>query len=143
MRFRALLSAAGLALAAAGPLLAQDSTHAVRPGMTEAEVRARWGDPIAVRRLNDWTYLFYRNGDERYYGYYDVVFLQDGQVMDAIVRAPGHVYLGQSSAPPDRMPAFTPPDQPPAASGPGAAVTGVHVDAPGTTAAPPPGPERR
>jgi hypothetical protein len=141
MRSRSLLFAAGLAVVAAGPLVAQDTTRAVRPGMTEAEVRARWGEPVAVRRLNDWTYLFYRNGDERYYGYYDVVFLQNGQVMDAVVRSPQHVYAGQSSSPPDRMPSFTRPDQPPGTAGSGAAVTGVHVNAPGG-ALPPPSPER-
>ena len=141
MRSRALLFAACTLALAAGPLAAQDTTRTVRPGMTEVEVRARWGDPVTVRRLNDWTYLFYRNGDERRIGHYDVVFLQNGQVMDAIVRSPDHPYLGQSSSPPDRMPAFTPPTQPPAAAGPGAAVTGVHVNAPGA-AAPPPAPER-
>jgi SmpA / OmlA family len=141
MRTRALLFASCVAALAAGPLAAQDTTTAVRPGMTEADVRTRWGDPVAVRRLNDWTYLFYRNGEERRVGHLDVVFLQNGQVMDAIVRAPGHVYLGQSSSPPNRAPVFTPPTAPPAAGGHGAAVTGVHVNGPGT-AAPPPGPER-
>ncbi len=133
---RALLFAACTAALAAGPLAAQDTTRTVRPGMSEADVRARWGEPVAVRRLNDWTYLFYRNGEERRVGYYDVVMLQNGQVMDAIVRSPEHVYTGQSSSPPGRTPEFTRPAQPPEAA-PGAAVTGVHVTSPGTAAPPP------
>ncbi len=96
------------------------------PGMTEAQVRALWGEPVAVRRMNDWTYLFYRNGREREVGYYDVVFLQGGQVVDAIVRGAGHVYAGQSSSPEGRQPEYTPPQGAPADSGTGA-VTGVRV----------------
>lgn len=140
MRCRSLLFAVCAAALGAAPLAAQDTTTAVRPGMTEAEVRSRWGEPAIVRRLNNWTYLFYRNGQERQIGYYDTVFLQNGQVMDAIVRSPDHLYLGQSSSPPDRMPVFTPPTQPPETTAPGA-VTGVHVNAPASAPAPPPGPE--
>lgn len=138
MHCRPLLFAACAAVLGAAPLAAQDTTRAVRPGMTEPEVRARWGDPAIVRRLNDWTYLFYRNGQEREIGYYDTVFLQNGQVMDAIVRSADHQYLGQSSSPPDRQPVFTPPTQPPQSAAPGA-VTGVRVSAPAST--PPPEPE--
>jgi hypothetical protein len=140
MRCRALLFTACAALLGTAPLAAQDTTKAVRPGMTEAEVRARWGDPAIVRRLNDWTYLFYLNGEERRIGYYDTVFLQNGQVMDAIVRSADHMYLGQSSSPPDRAPVFTPPTQPPQSSAPGA-VMGVHVNAPASAPPSPPGPE--
>lgn len=142
MRTRALLFAACTAALAAGPLAAQDTTRTVRPGMSEADVRARWGEPIAVRRLNDWTYLFFRNGEERRVGFYDVVLLQNGQVMDAVVRSPEHVYTGQSSSPRDRTPAFTRPGaEPQETSAQGAAVTSVHVTSPGA-AAPPPAPER-
>ncbi len=140
MRCRSLLFAACATLLGTAPLAAQDTTAAIRPGMTETDVRARWGDPAIVRRLNDWTYLFYRNGMERQIGYYDTVFLQNGQVMDAIVRSPEHQYLGQSSSPADRAPVFTPPSQPPAANAPGA-VIGVHVNPPATPPAPPPDPE--
>jgi hypothetical protein len=101
--------------------------NAVRPGMTEAEVRARWGEPLAVRTTNDWTYLFYANRRERRVGYEDVVFLEHGQVMDAIVRSPDHVYAGVSSSPEGRVPVFTPPQGQPADSTKGAAVTGVQV----------------
>jgi hypothetical protein len=113
--------------AAAGPSPAvQDTSTDVRPGMTEADVRRRWGDPVAVRTANGWTYLYYRNGREREVGFYDVVFLQNGQVVDAIVRTPEHVYDGQSSSPEGRAPEFTPAQQP-ADSTTGAPVTGVRI----------------
>ena len=119
--------------AAVQPAAPADATGAatadltVRPGMTEADVQARWGAPIATRTTNDWTYLFYRNGRERTWGYYDVVFLQHGQVMDAVVRSPNHVYGGVSSSPEGRLPVFTPPQGQPPDSTKGAAVTGVQV----------------
>jgi len=105
---------------------AATADNAVRPGMTEAEVRSRWGDPLATRTANDWTYLFYRNQRERRVGFDDVVFLQHGQVMDAIVRSPDHVYAGVSSSPEGRVPVFTPPQGRPDSTK-GAAVTGVQV----------------
>lgn len=137
MLYRSLLVLVGTAALAAAPLAAQDTTTAVRPGMTEADVRARWGEPVAVRRVNDWTYLFYRNYDEGSLGYYDTVFLQGGQVVDAIVRAPDHLYLGTSSSPPGRLPEFTPPSQPPTSAATGQ-VTGVRVAVPGTPTTPQP-----
>jgi hypothetical protein len=100
---------------------------AVRPGMTEADVRARWGDPLAIRTANDWTYMFYDNAREHRVGYEDVVFLEHGQVVDAIVRSPDHVYAGVSSSPEGRAPVFTPPHGQPSDSAKGAAVTGVQV----------------
>jgi outer membrane protein assembly factor BamE (lipoprotein component of BamABCDE complex) len=107
-----------------GSAAAQDSSTAIRPGMSEADVRARWGEPIAVKRANDWTYLFYSNGNERHVGWYDTVFLQGGQVVDCIARAPGHVYEGQSSSPGNRTPERTAPAQPGDGAG---AVTGIRV----------------
>jgi hypothetical protein len=133
---RCLLLCAGVLALAAAPAAAQDTATAVRPGMSEADVRARWGEPLAVRRVNDWTYLFYANG-ERHFGYDDVVMLQGGQVMDAVVRAPEHLYLGTSSSPPDRLPAYTAPRRTGTSDAP-AAVTGVRVNAPAPTTAPPP-----
>lgn len=135
MRYHCLLVLAGAAALSAAPLSAQDTTNAVRPGMTEADVRARWGEPVAVRHVNDWTYLFYQNGQERKFGYYDTVFLQGGQVVDAIVRAAEHVYLGTSSSPPGRVPTFTPP-RPPSAGGASGQVTGVRVSTPTTSNSP-------
>jgi hypothetical protein len=120
------MAALVLALAAA-PALAQDTTTALRPGMSEADVRERWGEPVAVRRANEWTYFFYSNGMERSVGWYDVVFLQNGQVVDAIVRAPGRNYLGQSSSPPGRMPEPTLLQQPAPNPG-GAEITGVRIN---------------
>jgi len=140
MTYRLLLVLAGAAALTASPIAAQDTTNAVRPGMTDADVRARWGEPVAVRHVNDWTYLFYRNGEEREFGYYDTVFLQGGQVVDAIVRAAEHVYLGTSSSPPGRMPAFTPP-LPPSGDGASGQVTGVRVS-PQSTPNPPSPAER-
>ncbi len=117
--------------AAAAPVTDTTATavpdNAVRPGMTEADVRARWGEPLAVRTVNDWTYLFYDNQREHRVGFEDVVLLQHGQVMDAIVRSPDHVYAGVSSSPEGRVPVFTPPQGQPADSTKGAAVTGVQV----------------
>jgi hypothetical protein len=45
------------------------------------------------------TYLYFRNGCEYSCGTEDVVFLQNGQVVDAVLRWPGHRYSGQSSSP--------------------------------------------
>jgi hypothetical protein len=118
--------AAAAAQPAPAPAAPADTATVVMPGMTQAQVIARWGEPDAVRRMNDWTYLFYGNGDERTWGYDDTVFLQNGQVMDAIVRSPEHVYGGQSSSPEGRAPEFTPPQGAQPDSGRGA-VTGVHV----------------
>jgi hypothetical protein len=42
-------------------------------------------------------------------GTLDVVILEKGQVVDAIVRANYHQYEGVSSSPADRKPAFTKP----------------------------------
>lgn len=109
------------------PAPEQVPDNAVKPGMTAEEVRARWGDPVATRTVNDWTYIYYRNHDERAVGYYDVVMLQHGQVMDAIVRSPDHPYAGVSSSPEGRAPEYTPPQRTAADSSQGAAVTGVRV----------------
>lgn len=136
MKQRTLFLIAAVAAMCASEARAQDTTSAVRPGMTEADVLNRWGEPVAVRRVNDWTYLFFRNNFERHWGYYDTVFLQNGQVVDAIVRAPEHVYLGPSSSPPDRAPFFTPPAAPRPDTAAGT-VTGVRVTTPTT----PPRPE--
>jgi hypothetical protein len=133
---RAALTAVAVLAFAAGTARAQDTALAVRPGMSEADVRQRWGEPVAVRRLNEWTYLFYENGTEQERGYHDCVFLQNGQVVDAIVRLPGRMYLGTSSSPEGRMPEYTAPRR--ASTDPAAApVGGVRVTPPAT-----PKPER-
>jgi hypothetical protein len=108
------------------PPAAEPAPAVLRPGMSEAEVRAIWGDPAVVKHNNDWTFLFYRNYEEHRVGWLDVVFLQNGQVVDCIARGSGHAYAGQSSSPPDRVPGPTrsaTPDE--STSG---AVTGVRVN---------------
>jgi hypothetical protein len=87
------------------PLPARDvpyqspDTGTIAPGMTERDVYSLWGPPIAVRRQGDMTYLYYPNGCEYSCGTADVVFLQSGHVVDAVLRWPGHGYSGQSSSP--------------------------------------------
>lgn len=141
---RTPLTAAAFAVALTSGLLAQDpapapapppppavpappagSDNAIRPGMSEQDVRARWGDPVATKRMNEWTYLFYRNWNEASIGFNDVVFLQHGQVVDAVIRSSERVYLGNSSSPGNRNPEMTPPQQRP--DGATGAVTGVRV----------------
>jgi hypothetical protein len=98
----------------AQPVLADEPwapqfTGTVEPGMTTDEVIATWGPPVAERTVGPWTYLYFRNGCEVTCGTFDVVFLQDGQVVDAIVRGRGHTYSGVSSSPPGQPALFTPP----------------------------------
>src|SRR5205085_186805 len=69
----------------------------VRPGMSLNDVVSAWGEPAITKRNGDWTFLFYRNYNERHVGWLDVVFLQNGQVVDCIARGENHVYAGQSS----------------------------------------------
>jgi hypothetical protein len=84
--------------------------------MTRDQVVAMWGTPAQERVTATWTYLFFRNGCEATCGTFDVVFLENGQVVDAVVRAPGHTYAGVSTSPRDRPAAYTPPT-PPGGSG--------------------------
>jgi hypothetical protein len=84
-------------------------TGTVNPGMTRADVVGVWGEPVTERSTGEWAYLYYRNGCEYTCGTFDVVMLQSGQVVDAIVRGPGHTFAGMSSSPPDRQARFTPP----------------------------------
>lgn len=79
-------------------------TGTVAPGMSERDVYALWGAPAAVRRAAEHTYLYFHNGCEKTCGTMDLVILQNGQVVDAIVRWPGHGYSGESSSPPGRVP---------------------------------------
>ncbi len=78
-------------------------TGTVDPGMTRDQVIAVWGEPMVERASEDWVYLYFRNGCEISCGTDDIVLLQDGQVVDAIVRGQGHTYSGVSSSPPGRM----------------------------------------
>lgn len=84
-------------------------TGTVTPGMSREEVVATWGVPVAERQERNWTYLYFRNGCEVSCGTFDVVFLENGQVVDAVVRGPGHSYAGTSTSPSGRPPEATPP----------------------------------
>ncbi|MDH4044390.1 MAG: outer membrane protein assembly factor BamE [Gemmatimonadota bacterium] len=75
-------------------------TGTVSPGMSRDDVLAVWGSPVTERMMGAWTYLYYRNGCEASCGTFDVVFLENGQVVNAIVRGPGHSYSGVSTSPP-------------------------------------------
>ena len=85
------------------PYVSED-TGTIAPGMGEREIYALWGAPAAVRRAGEYTYLFFNNGCEYTCGTMDVVTLQNGGVVDAIVRWDGHRYSGESSSPPGKMP---------------------------------------
>jgi hypothetical protein len=84
-------------------------TGTVAPGMTEDQVVQLWGEPVTDRSMGGWTYMYFRNGCEQSCGTFDVVFFQNGQVVDAIVRGRGHYYSGVSSSPADREAEFTEP----------------------------------
>jgi hypothetical protein len=84
-----------------------EDTGTVAPGMAEKDIYSLWGPPVAVRRQGDMTFLYFRNSCEYTCGTLDVVFLQNGKVVDAVLRWPGHGYSGQSSSP-----AATPPHGP-------------------------------
>ena len=108
MRIAPILAATAL-LALGAPAARAQDVKTIRPGMTEAEVRSSWGDPVTNRKAGDFGYLFYQNGCLRTCGTYDVVILQGGQVVDAIARGKDHAYDGVSSSPADRKPHYTPP----------------------------------
>jgi hypothetical protein len=87
-------------------------TGTIAPGMTESDVTALWGRPVAVSRTGNMTYLYFPNSCELSCGTLDVVFFENGRVVDAVLRWPGHGYSGQSSSPPGTTPAPTLPSQP-------------------------------
>jgi hypothetical protein len=100
-------AAAGATVAAASaPTGSATASGVVEPGMSEAQVRAAWGAPLAVRTLGAHTYMYFRNGcPTTRCGMNDVVILERGQVVDAVVRASDHRYGGVSSSPAARAPA--------------------------------------
>lgn len=99
----------GLVLAV--PAAAQEA-GTIRPGMSEAQVIAAWGEPLARRTRGAFTYLHFQTDCLRECGTYDVVILEGGQVVDAIARSKNHRYDGVSSSPAERAPAYTPPRTP-------------------------------
>jgi hypothetical protein len=93
------------------PAVAQEAVI-IRPGMSEAEVIAAWGEPLARRTRGAFTYLHFQTDCLKECGTYDIVILEGGQVVDAIARSKNHRYDGVSSSPADRAPEFTPPRGP-------------------------------
>jgi len=87
-------------------------TGTVAPGMSRDDVITVWGVPVAERVTGSRGYLYFRNGCEFSCGTFDVVMLENGQVVDAIVRGPGHTYAGTSSSPPGRQAAANIPPVP-------------------------------
>ena len=71
----------------------------IAPGMSRAQVEAAWGKAGNSRTDGSWIYLFYKNDCGRSCGTFDVVFLQNDRVTDAIVRASFRRYAGTSSSP--------------------------------------------
>jgi len=86
-------------------------TGTVSEGMTRDDVIGVWGPPVAERIVGTRGYLYFRNGCEVTCGTFDVVFLDGGTVVDAIVRGQGHMYDGESSSPPGRQAMPTLPGQ--------------------------------
>jgi hypothetical protein len=86
-------------------------TGTVSEGMTRDDVVGVWGPPVAERVVGARGYLYFRNGCEVTCGTFDVVFLDSGRVVDAIVRGQGHMYDGVSSSPPGRQAMPTLPGQ--------------------------------
>ena len=93
---------AGLALAlvfaVAAPSRAQ-APKSIDPGMSEAKVVERIGQPDASRASGDFKYLFYHNDCIRQCGMDDVVILQKDSVVDAMFRSSQRTYTGKSSSP--------------------------------------------
>lgn len=85
---------------------AQD-VKTIKPGMTQADVVATWGEYLTARKTGNMLYLFYKNDCMRSCGTYDVVFLENGQVVDAVVRDSHRGYDGVASSPRDRKPGPT------------------------------------
>ncbi len=90
---RRLLPLAALLLAAR-PAAAQQPT--VKPGMSLAEVKAAWGEPLATRERSGYTYLIYRSDCMPKCGTQDVVILHDGKVVDGIARSSNRHFEGGS-----------------------------------------------
>lgn len=82
----------------AGAATAQE-VRTIAPGMTGDEVKAEFGQPDGVSTRGPFIYYFYNNGCEYECGFPDLVVLENGQVVDAVLRAPWNEYAGESSSP--------------------------------------------
>ena len=96
-----------LALSAAASAAQAQEIKTIKPGMTQAEVVAAWGDYLTARKAGNMLYMFYKNDCMKTCGTYDVVFLENGQVVDAVVRDSHRGYDGVASSPKDRKPVAT------------------------------------
>jgi len=83
---------------AASPVFGQGSPT-IDPGMTQAQVVAKLGEPSSTRTYEGHTYLLYKNGCERSCGMSDLVVLDSDKVVDAIFRSSARRYSGTSSSP--------------------------------------------
>jgi outer membrane protein assembly factor BamE (lipoprotein component of BamABCDE complex) len=83
---------------AASPALGQ-GPPTIDPGMTQAQVVAKLGEPASTRTYDGYTYLLYKNGCERSCGMSDLVVLDSDKVVDAIFRSNARRYSGTSSSP--------------------------------------------
>jgi hypothetical protein len=82
----------------ATPSWAQAS-KSIDPGMSEAKVVERLGQPDVSRSSGDLKYLFYHNNCIKQCGMDDVVILQKDSVVDAMFRSADRSYSGKSSSP--------------------------------------------
>jgi len=90
--------ALALLCAVAAPVAAQ-AQKSIDPGMSQAKVVERLGEPDASRVSGDFKYLFYHNSCIRTCGMDDVVILQKDSVVDAMFRSADRSYTGKSSSP--------------------------------------------
>jgi hypothetical protein len=103
---RSSIVLAALLFTAAGA--SAQENQVIRPGMTEDEVKAAFGEPQGMRTYGRYTYFFYENGCEQECGFPDIVFFEEGRVVDAVLRAPWREYAGESSSPKGVIPRPTP-----------------------------------
>ncbi len=97
------------ALGLAAQSLAAQEVKSIKPGMTADEVKAAWGDPLTTRTRGEYSYMYFKNDCMPRCGTWDLVILEKGQVVDAVVRSKNHGYEGTSSSPGDRKPEYTKP----------------------------------
>ena len=90
--------ALALLCAVTAPSAAQ-APRSIDPGMSQAKVVERLGEPDATRSAGDFKYLFYHNGCIKQCGMDDVVILQRDSVVDAMFRSADRSYTGKSSSP--------------------------------------------
>ncbi len=92
-------AAALTALLVSAAAVGAQEMQTIRPGMSEIDVKAVFGNPDGQSSRASFIFYFYRNGCEPECGWPDVVFFQNGQVVDAILRATWRDYAGESSSP--------------------------------------------